>query len=65
MDDATIMKLLNSENLFNKVRLIFSSECARLEQAELQNFPPTPVEHRRMEFEAVQKIADALGVALP
>lgn len=45
-----------------RARRVFSGECARLEQAGQQRFTPTPMAYRKMEFEAVKRIASELGV---
>jgi len=58
--DAEVMELLRSDSALNKARHIFSGECGRIEQAGMQRLPPGPIEVRRMEFEAVEKIAAAL-----
>ena len=60
--DKEVMEALRSDTLLNKARAVFSGECGRLEQACSQPRMPGPIEMRRMEFEAVRKIAAALGV---
>lgn len=62
MTDKEVMEALRSDTLLNKARAVFSSESARIEQAGMQRRPAGPIEMRRMEFEAVKKIATALGV---
>jgi hypothetical protein len=64
MSDAEVMLLLRGTSKLNRARQVFSSQYATIEQAGLQRRPPGPVEVRRMEFEAVLKIADVLGVQL-
>lgn len=64
MTDKQIVTMLGSNTPIDKARQVFSSQAARIHNAYLQRLPPTPVEVRRMEFEAVQKIAEALGVNL-
>ena len=59
MNDDEVMRELRSNSPWNKARQVFSSESARIEQAAAQRTPLTPVEMRRMEFEAVQKIRRA------
>jgi hypothetical protein len=58
--DTEVMELLRDEDaVLNKARRIFSSECARIEQLD-QQAKITSIEMRRMEFEAVEKIAAML-----
>jgi len=57
--DEEVMELLKGSSQLNKARAIFSHEWARLEQAGMQRSPPGPIEVRRMEFEAVEKIIAA------
>lgn len=64
MTDKEIMDLLRGDSLWNKARAVFSSECAEIEQAGMQRRRPGPIEARRMEFEAVRRIAAVLGVTL-
>jgi hypothetical protein len=64
MTNQEILDLMYTETPINKARRIFSSESARIEQACAQRKSLSPFELRRMEFEAVKKIAIALGVDL-
>ena len=64
MSDDEVMTYLRGDGMLNKVRAAFSGECARMEQAGMQRERPTPVEIRRMEFEAARRIAAVLGVTL-
>jgi len=58
--DKEVMELLMDEKSpLNKARAEFSFAMARLEQADAQRKPPTAIERRRMEFEAVEKILAA------
>jgi hypothetical protein len=55
--DAEVMALLrDNDSPLNKARAQFSFGCARIEQAGQQRNPPSPIEMRRMEFEAVEKM---------
>lgn len=62
MTDKEVMEALRADTLLNKARAVFSSESAKIEQAGMQRLSAGPIEIRRMEFEAVRKIASALGV---
>ena len=62
MTDDEVTEALKSDTPLNRARRVFSGEMGRFEQATTQYYTPTPVEWRRMEFEAVRKIAAELGV---
>jgi hypothetical protein len=62
MTDKEVMEALRSDTLLNKARAVLSGECGRIEQAGMQRRSAGPIEMRRMEFEAVRKIAAVLGV---
>lgn len=64
MTTAEVMKALGTDTPLNRARREFSSACGRIEQAGQQRSALSPVELRRMEFEAVRRIAAALGVVL-
>jgi hypothetical protein len=64
MTDVEVIAELKSASTLNNVRAIFSSWRAKIEQAGQQRTPLSPVEMRRMEFEAARKIAEQLGVIL-
>jgi hypothetical protein len=59
--DQEVMELLRSDTPLNRARREFSTASARIEQANQQQKPFGPIEMRRMEFEAVERIAAALG----
>lgn len=65
MTDEEVMHHLRADTRLNRIRKLFSGEAARIEQAGMQRTSLTGVEMRKMEFEAVIKIAEALGVSLP
>lgn len=62
MTDAEIMDHLRANSEFSALRQIFSSAYAAIEQAAEQRRPPSPIEVRRMEFEAVERILRKAGV---
>lgn len=62
LDSEALTVLGNRRSTWDKARQVFYAECARLEQAGMQSDPPSPLERRKMEFEAVRKIAEVLGV---
>ena len=61
MTDAEVMAELRSDSPLNRARAAFSGACGAIEQAGRQRRPAGPIEIRRMEFEAVRRIADALA----
>jgi hypothetical protein len=61
MTDDEVIAELRSDSPLNKARQQFSSWSARIEQKGQQRRPLTPIEMRRMEFEAVQAIVAAFS----
>ena len=61
-DDISTMALLKGHGPFQEARKLFSSHSARIEQSQQQRRPASPIEVRRMEFEAVVAIARTLGM---
>ena len=59
MTDEECMKELRSDSTFNAARQKFSSWSAKIEQAQSQRQALSPVEMRKMEFEAVEAIVRA------
>jgi hypothetical protein len=57
--DEEIISLLKSECAFNKARREFSSARVRIERISAQRSGLSPIEMRRMEFEAVERIVEA------
>jgi hypothetical protein len=64
MDDEAVMWELRLDSYLNRARKAFSAACGRIEQATQQATLPSPIEIRRMEFEAVREIAATFGVNL-
>jgi hypothetical protein len=64
MTDTEIVQLMQSGEPIAKARMEFSAAYARIEQALQQRRPISIIEVRRMEFDAVRKIAAALGAVL-
>lgn len=62
MTDQEVIQELRSDSRLNKARAVFSGECGCIDQASRQRTPLSPIEMRRMEFDAIKKIAAALGV---
>lgn len=60
MTDTEVMAELRSDSLLNQVRHIFYTESAHIEQECMQRRKPTPIELRRMEFEAARKIIECV-----
>lgn len=64
MTDDDLRKELTSNSKWNNARKAFSSWSGRIEQAQAQRTPLSPVEMRKMEFAAVSDIASILGVSV-
>ena len=64
MTDEEVIAELRSDSALNKARAVFSGQAAQIDQASRQRKALPPIEVRRMEFEAVKKIANTLGIAL-
>jgi len=58
MTDDEVMAELRSDSVLNKARSLFSRWSGKIEQAQAQRRPISPIEMRRMEFEAVKAIRD-------
>lgn len=61
LTDTEVVDMLKSERPWNIARRLFSTNTANI--CRYENL--SPLELRRMEFEAVAEIAAALGVMLP
>lgn len=61
MTDQEVVAQLQSNTPANRARVIFRTMAGRIEQAQAQRSPASPIEAARMEFEAVAKIAETLG----
>jgi hypothetical protein len=65
MTDEWVLAELRSDSRLNAARKEFSAACGRIEQAYAQRKPPSPIEVRRMEFDAVTRIVAAAVVGRP
>lgn len=65
LSNEQVIELLRSEKPINKARAQFSSTSASIEQAGQQRVGLNPIDMRRMEFEAVGRITNALGLHIP
>lgn len=64
LTDAQVMELLKGTAPINNARREFSNACGLIDQAGYQPGGLPPIEMRRMEFEAVMRIAASLGVSV-
>lgn len=64
LTDDQVLATMKAGSALEMGRRAFSAACGRIEQAQMQRSRPTIFDIRRMEYEAVQKIAEALGVTL-
>lgn len=65
MTDQECIELLRGDSQLNRARQLFSSWSARIEQAQQHRSPLSPIEMRKMEFEAVEAIVIALSLSIP
>jgi hypothetical protein len=61
MTDEEVLAELRSDSPLNRARQQFSSWSAKIEVRGLQRQPLSPIEQRRMEFEAVRAIITAMA----
>jgi hypothetical protein len=59
LTDQEVIELLTGDSAINHARRQFSSYSGKIDQAGRQRKPLSPIEMRRMEFEAVEKIIEA------
>jgi hypothetical protein len=64
MTDDEVIKEMQSTSALNHARRQFSNWSGKIEQAGAQRKPLSPIDMRRMEFDAVCAIAKELGVTL-
>ena len=64
MTNKEVVELMQGNSVLNEARKILSSEIGRMEQAGQQSTLQSIFDVRRMEFDAVRKIAKVLGVEL-
>lgn len=62
MTEGQVMAELRSNSRLNRARSEFASEFGRIAQASEQRRPPTSIEMRRMEFDAVRRILAIYGI---
>jgi len=60
LSDREVLDAMKEDTPVNRVRRVFSGEAARIEQAGMQRLTPGPIEYRRMEFEAAEKLIAAM-----
>lgn len=58
LSDKEVVELLKGDSTLNKARQVFSSYSAMIENGMQQRVSLCPIEVRRLEFEAVQKIKE-------
>lgn len=64
LTDKEVVDLMNYPCAIALARREFCSAVGKIDQAMAQRNPPTPIELRRMEFDAVRRIALAFGIAV-
>lgn len=61
LTDEQVLARIKTDDVYNHVRRVFSSQCAKIEQAGQQRTVLGGIDLRRMEFEAVDEIMQAAG----
>lgn len=61
MTDREVLDILQSNTPLGRGVREFSNQYGTIEQAGMQRRPPGPIEVRRLQIEAVKKIAAAIG----
>jgi hypothetical protein len=64
LSDREIIDLMQTNLTVNTVRFIMNSAAGRIEQAYQQRQKPSPIDVRRMEFEAANEICRLFGKEL-
>src|SRR6185369_14762615 len=64
LTNQEITAMMQADTPLNRARQAFTNAYGAIEQAGQQRVPATIFEIRQMEFEAVEKIAEILGVKL-
>lgn len=59
LTDREILEAMRADTPINRVRMLFGREFARIDTAFRQRTALSPIEYRRMEFEAAEKLLDA------
>lgn len=65
MTGREVLDALRADTQLSRVARIFSESWAEIDQASRQRKPPGPVEVRRMELQAANKICELFGAGLP
>lgn len=60
MTDEEVLEHMRGDTPLDRARRAFSGACGRIDNARRQRCAPPPIEMRRMEFEAVAEIAEAI-----
>lgn len=64
MTGRQIIDALSADTPLARVQRILSDHCAAFEQAQMQRQRLTPIEGRRMELQAANKICALFGIGL-
>jgi hypothetical protein len=62
--DQELLDLVRGDSVWNRARQKFSGWSGKIDQVSQQRRALSPLDMRRMEFEAVSEIAAVLGVKL-
>ena len=64
MTGRQIIDAISADTALARVQHILADHCADFEQAQMQRQPLTPIECRRMELQAANKICALFGIGL-
>lgn len=64
MTGQEVIAACHADTPLGRVRRIFSENYAEIDQASRQRDPPGPLEYRRMELQAANRILELFGLAL-
>ncbi len=65
MSNGDLLQAMRADTPLARVRAVFAENYAEIEQREMQRERLTPIERRRMEMQAANRILELFGVALP
>lgn len=65
MTDKEVLDETRRNSNLNIARIMLCAFCEKIEREHLKQHPMSGLEMRRVEFDAVRKIAAVLGVKIP
>lgn len=65
MSVREVLDTISADTPLSRVWRAFCEGCAEIDQATRQHHPPSPIEVRRMELQAANRICELFGLVLP